>query len=234
MGRNKKYNWTEEEDQLIKNKYHKDGSNIPDLLKKYPNYMIRIRAKYLGLSCGKWTQHELELLKSDYPSKCWNIPELLVIRSKLAILRKASSLNIKRQTMNNSWTPEMIKKYQKQYGKKYRKSHRDYWRKYMHKIRMEVLSHYSNNSLCCELKDTYPDVCGKDCIDVLLIDHEGGNARDHIPIGKNVYELLKRQGFPKGFIDKDGLFHRFRVLCHNCNHLERLRVQNEKRNALVI
>jgi len=233
MGRNKKYNWTEEEDQLIKNKYYKNGSNIPSLLEKYPNYMIRIRAKYLGLNYGKWTQHEIELLKSDYPSKCWCIPELLATRSKSAISRKASLLNTKCRTIN-SWTPEVMKQYQKQYHKGYRKTHESYWRKYMHKIRMDVLNHYSNGSLCCELKDTYPDICGKDCIEVLLIDHEGGNARDHIPLGRNVYVLLKQQGFPKGFTDKNGVFHRFRVLCHNCNHLERLRIQKEKRNALVI
>ncbi len=79
------------------------------------------------------------------------------------------------------------------------------WSRYQHEyrraLRLEVLGHYSPNGPACAC-------CGEATIEFLCIDHvNGGGGKHRRSIRGNLYNWLKREGFPKGF----------RVLCHNCN-----------------
>jgi len=111
-----------------------------------------------------------------------------------------------------------------------------YHKLYYQKIRLNVLKHYGGEHPCCELLEIYPDTCGMDCIELLTIDHEGGGGIEHHKEinRRNIYHWLKKNGYPEGYVDKDGEFHKFRLLCHNCNHLERLRMQKEKDMKILI
>jgi hypothetical protein len=94
-----------------------------------------------------------------------------------------------------------------------------YYKLYHAKERKEVLMHYSNGKMECKL-------CGIPDERLLLIDHEnGGGSQDRKKIKtSNLYHYLKANTYPEGFVDSKGEFHKYRVLCHNCNFLERLRV----------
>jgi hypothetical protein len=76
-------------------------------------------------------------------------------------------------------------------------------REYRVKLRLEVLSHYSNGEPKCAC-------CKESQIEFLAIDHINGGGTKHrkrIGGGMHTYLWLKKQGYPKGY----------RVLCHNCN-----------------
>ncbi len=83
--------WTPEEDSILKEKYSKLGSNIPELNRSRGS--IQDRAARLGLR-RRWTVSEENILKEKYPEMGPNIPELLVNYSKKQIIAKASYLKI--------------------------------------------------------------------------------------------------------------------------------------------
>jgi hypothetical protein len=89
--------------------------------------------------------------------------------------------------------------------KRYKQKHRDKVRaskrRYYAKLRLEVLTHYSNGSLKCA-------VCGDDHLEFLGIDHiNGGGNKHRIEIKTLFYKWLKVNNYPAGF----------QVLCSNCN-----------------
>lgn len=77
-----------------------------------------------------------------------------------------------------------------------------YQRIYREKLRLEIISYYSQGKNCCEC-------CGENHIQFLAIDHiKGGGKKHRKEIGiSSINRWLKRNKFPKGF----------RILCHNCN-----------------
>ena len=86
------------------------------------------------------------------------------------------------------------------------------------KCRMKVLEKYSNGMMNCAL-------CGETDLIVLTIDHIDGKGNKHrreIGNGKNsmtgskFYLWLIKNNYPTGF----------RVLCHNCNFRERMRLRD--------
>jgi len=70
------------------------------------------------------------------------------------------------------------------------------------KLKRQILSHYSNNTLIC-------GCCSESIYDFLTIDHINGGGRKHIQEikGNGIYQWLKNNNFPEGF----------QVLCYNCN-----------------
>ena len=80
------------------------------------------------------------------------------------------------------------------------------------KIKMEVLSHYSETPMrqCAH--------CSMSDIDVLTIDHMNGGGNAHrrtlgLPSGTTFREWLRRNKFPEGY----------QVLCANCNLKKRIK-----------
>ena len=72
------------------------------------------------------------------------------------------------------------------------------------KLRLEVLSHYSNGLLQCAC-------CGESHTDFLAVDHINGNGKKHRRdirrSGTSFFRWLRQNNYPEGY----------RVLCHNCN-----------------
>lgn len=84
-------------------------------------------------------------------------------------------------------------------NEKCRKLQRDRQRK----LRIEVLSYYSDGSLKCKC-------CGETEVCFLSIDHINGGGTKHrrnTGYGGHIYHWLKQNKYPEGY----------RVLCHNCN-----------------
>ncbi len=69
-------------------------------------------------------------------------------------------------------------------------------------LKYEVLSHYSGGRARC-------NCCGIDILEFLSIDHVTGGGQQHRAQanGANIYQVLKRDGFPEGF----------QTLCLSCN-----------------
>ena len=78
------------------------------------------------------------------------------------------------------------------------------------KIKLEIVSHYSNGSMKCAK-------CGFEDIRALQIDHINGGGTAHFKAifndrgGSNFYRWLKINSFPSGY----------QVLCANCNWIKR-------------
>lgn len=91
------------------------------------------------------------------------------------------------------------------------KGNRLYQKQYAQKIKIIVFKHYSHGKLKCKL-------CGYDTVDALTIDHINGGGLKHRKTigygGTNFYRWLIKNNFPEGY----------RVLCRNCNWLEKLRI----------
>lgn len=87
-----------------------------------------------------------------------------------------------------------------------------------HRIRCEVLGHYSSNGI------PQCNQCGIMDIDVLCIDHiNGGGNKHRASLGGNIrgvvfYQWLQKRGYPEGY----------QTLCCNCNQKEATRRQREK------
>lgn len=76
-------------------------------------------------------------------------------------------------------------------------------------LKVSAIQVYSDYEMKCSL-------CDEDDIDVLTIDHMDGNGKSHRKKMKtSLYDWLRKESYPDGF----------RVLCQNCNHLERLRLK---------
>jgi hypothetical protein len=103
--------------------------------------------------------------------------------------------------------------------KRYRDKHkkdlklRNQWNVF--KIKVEVLSHYSNGRVQCQL-------CGMTNIICLSIDHINGGGNIHRKaigniLGSRFYRWLRTNNYPKGY----------RVLCLNCQVIAREDIKND-------
>jgi len=81
-------------------------------------------------------------------------------------------------------------------------------RRYSAKLKMKVLSHYSNNNVVCS-------ICGESRIECLSIDHTSGGGNNHRKaigtLGGSFYRWLVKNNFPQGY----------QVLCMNCQWCKR-------------
>ncbi len=111
----KKSKWTDEEIQILKEKFPIQGANIPELLLCKTRDSIRYKArtynlKYNSEKTGKskcysnWTYEEIEILKEKFPTHGVDIPELTHKKRK-AIYSKAYNLRL---GYLNKWTDEEI------------------------------------------------------------------------------------------------------------------------------
>ena len=75
---------------------------------------------------------------------------------------------------------------------------------YYHKLRKDVLSHYSNNEFVCAC-------CGEKEYKFLTLDHIDGGGNEHRrKVGHptySIYTQLRKANYPDGY----------QILCHNCN-----------------
>ncbi len=97
----------------------------------------------------------------------------------------------------------------REYLKRHREYFREYIRQYKERIKMEVLSHYSNGKPLC-------NVCNESRIDCLSIDHINGNGSQHrkalhLKGGLNFYGWIRKQNYPSDY----------QVLCMNCQYIKR-------------
>lgn len=96
--------------------------------------------------------------------------------------------------------PSQKKEYQRQYQQRPGRleARRSVWKR----LRLLVLSHYSQGTLRCAC-------CAEAQYEFLSIDHIAGGGNQHRKAlgSKYIYSWLKTHGFPEGY----------QVLCHNCN-----------------
>lgn len=91
-------------------------------------------------------------------------------------------------------------------NKVYHEKHRDerlaYFSSKRENKKQKVLQHYSKS------KTPFCNCCGSVIKEFLTIDHINGNGNKHrIKSGKDMYHILHKENYPKGF----------QVLCMNCN-----------------
>lgn len=114
------------------------------------------------------------------------------------------------------------KDYQKNYHKKLRDKHGEELnkksREYHKKLRLAIISAYTNGTMKCK--------CGYTDIRALTIDHiNGGGRQERKRIGSNsvFYNYLIKNNFPEGY----------QILCANCNTIKRIE-NNENAKKKVI
>jgi hypothetical protein len=98
---------------------------------------------------------------------------------------------------------EEISKKNNEWAKSHKEQRKITCQRNRQKIRLEVLSHYSNGAMKCVC-------CGEAEIKFLSIDHINGGGNQHrkqTVRGTDFYLWLRRNNFPDGY----------QVLCHNCN-----------------
>ena len=109
LSRNK---WTDEENQILKEKYPNHGIDIPELLNKHSKSGIASQARYLKLyrnKDGQWGEKEDQILREKYSMCGPNIPELLKTYNRKYISKKAVKLGIaKRKQPSRSWSLKEI------------------------------------------------------------------------------------------------------------------------------
>ena len=87
----------------------------------------------------------------------------------------------------------------------YKKKERKWDRERRHKLKLDVISHYSNATMKCAN-------CPFSDIRALSLDRiEGGHIKSGLPYGDTLYKRLRKQGYPKGW----------QVLCMNCQWVKR-------------
>lgn len=91
----RKYKWTDEEVDILRDEYPRSGANISRLLERHNPYGIRHKASRLGIISMKiWTDEEIDILKDMYPRHKTKIPQLLERHSKKSIYDKAYKSNL--------------------------------------------------------------------------------------------------------------------------------------------
>lgn len=111
-----------------------------------------------------------------------------------------------RKLLNNR---NYIARYNKAHPEQYREMLNRQHRGYRRRLKIAVLSQYSEGSPKCK-------VCGERRMACLTIDHIKGNGRKHkrelgIVAGSSFYYWLKKNDYPKDF----------QVLCMNCQWIKR-------------
>jgi len=132
--------------------------------------------------------------------------------------------------MTNEETKEYMRKYRDNNREKVRQYSRDWriknkeWdieqnRLERERLKLEVISHYSNGTMCC-------GGCGYSDIRALQIDHvndDGANKRrathgKRTAAGADYYRWIRQHNFPKGY----------QVLCANCNWIKEIERRRRK------
>ena len=142
---------------------------------------------------------------------------------KYYLARKEKSLEAGRK-----WRLSHVKE-AKEYNKKYAKEHfergRELKQRRNDKLKLEVLSYYSNVD--------FPKcvICGIEDIDILTIDHINGDGAEHrrsiggnriANCGISFYHWLRKNKFPTGF----------QTLCFNCNYKKEIVKRREGRKPI--
>lgn len=139
---NNRYNqWTEEEDQIIKNFYKTEKKNIVNRLPNRSYDNIVQRACRLGIYSNKldWTEEEINIIKNNYakygPIYCANI---LKTKSVGQCQRKGAKLGLKFNgcSLNNKWTEEENKILIENYSN----NGPDYCEKYINRNRGSIIA----------------------------------------------------------------------------------------------
>lgn len=86
-----------------------------------------------------------------------------------------------------------------------KKDRKKYNKEYAHKIRKDIINHYSNGKNECAC-------CNENIFEFLVIDHINGGGNSHRKNvsgrgGMNFYVFIRKENYPIGL----------QVLCHNCN-----------------
>lgn len=107
--------WTKKEVAILREKYPKQGSEIPKLDRTQG--AIKKKAQSLGLSAPQyWTEEELSILKEKYPEQGSDIPEL--DRTRSAIKNKAQRLGLSAPYKPSTrWTEKELSLLKKKYPK---------------------------------------------------------------------------------------------------------------------
>lgn len=105
---------------------------------------------------------------------------------------------------SNTEYKRKIKMNNLKWASKNKPSLKNYQQLYAFKLKINVISHYSNNKNCCSC-------CGEKHIEFLCIDHINGGGNIHRKSinrsGFMFYKWLINNKYPDGYS----------VLCHNCN-----------------
>ena len=140
--------------------------------------------------------------------------------------KNAKVLNEKRKTWYNKNKEHMTEWRKKYYMKnkekinkrnketyyknqeKYCLQHREYNKSLRKQQKEIVINHYTNGKNCC-------DLCGITNLVVLTVDHINGNGNKHRSTlkGQHIHAWLIKNNFPDGY----------RILCFNCQNMEKER-----------
>jgi len=97
---NRKWKWSEYEDEYIINNYYEQTSEKIAIEFDKPAYIIRSRAKQLGLRKRKfsknWTTKEEKILKKEYLNKTFDELAALLNKNKKSIKAKCVKLNLRK------------------------------------------------------------------------------------------------------------------------------------------
>lgn len=93
--------WTNEDIALLKLHYSEQGTNIPELRKKFTSKQISDKAWHFNLATrshtkNKWSPYQTRLLKEKYAENGTEIPELLVDFSRSQIKTHAYRLGLRK------------------------------------------------------------------------------------------------------------------------------------------
>ncbi len=116
---------------------------------------------------------------------------------------------------NRNWyknSSEEFKKRHRARTARWAKNNKDkvsvYNKRYNLKLKIEVLSHYTDDNIRCQCPS---DQCTETHLEFMSIDHINGGGHKHrkelAGIGTLLYIWLKKKNYPSGY----------RVLCMNCN-----------------
>lgn len=95
--------WTEEENNILREYYMIERSDVYKRLKGRTKTAIGIQARKLGLKVsGRWTEMEIEILEKWYPIEGTKVKDRLCGRTKQSIHAMACELGLK--TSDNIWT----------------------------------------------------------------------------------------------------------------------------------
>lgn len=106
--------WTEEENNILKEYYLIEGTKVGERLKGRTKVAVKRQARILGLNiniCNPWTEAEIEILRKYYPMEGLKVIDRLEGRTDKAILSKARKLSLQLLGKWNDKEIELLKKY---------------------------------------------------------------------------------------------------------------------------
>lgn len=108
--------WTEEENNILREYYPVEGSKVADRLKRRTKEAIKAQANKLGLRINSdlWTEEEIEILRKYYPIERYKVTERLEGRTKWAVYAQIRTLGLSIHHYM-PWTDEEIEILRKNY-----------------------------------------------------------------------------------------------------------------------